>query len=219
MNIAQFLDLFDFPFCLNIADGITCLVSCCGMTEENKRMDDWALEWLKFRKGDRAAFQRIYDFFFDRLYQYGYKLTQQSDLLEDCIQELFLSLYVNRNNLSESVNLEFYLLKALKLTIYGKLRKESRFLDIADVSGFSFRSEFVAETEFGETQNDERIEKVKEYLEKLNPKSREILYLKFYTNLDYREIGEVLGIQSASVKKQVYRIMSKMKNVLGNQEL
>ncbi len=187
------------------------------MIEEDIYRDDWAAEWLKFRKGDRAAFQRIYDFFFDRLYQYGHKLTHQSDLLEDCIQELFLTLYTNRENLSGSVSLEFYLLKALKLTIYGKLRKESRFLDIVEVSDFSFRSEFVAETEYGETLDDKRFEKVKEYLDTLNPKSREILYLKFYTNLDYQEIGEVMGIRSSSVKKQVYRIMSKMKNVLGNQ--
>ena len=184
------------------------------MPESEEHTNDWSVEWSNFRQGDRKAFQRIYDFFFDRLYQYGYSLMHQTDLLEDCIQELFLTLYTNRDHLSESVNLEFYLLKALKLTIYGKLRKENRFLDIAEVSDFSFHSEFMAESEPDENQADDQLGKVKEYLNALNPKSREILYLKFYTNMDYREIGEILGIQPSSVKKQVYRIVSKMKAVL-----
>ena len=180
----------------------------------DKNITYWSEQWLSFKHGDLIAFNRIYDYFFDCLYHYGCKLTCQTDLVEDCIQELFLTLYTRRDNLSETDNVEFYLLKALKLTIYGKLRKESRFLDIYEAAGLCFELEFAVELESAEDKFDDHIESIKKYLKTLKPESRELVYLKFYTNLNYKEIGEMLGIQPSSVKKQVYRIMLKMRNVL-----
>ncbi|MGE4586477.1 MAG: RNA polymerase sigma factor [Mangrovibacterium sp.] len=175
--------------------------------------EDWSDNWKKFKHGDTEAFRLIYDFFFDRLYHYGRKLTSQTDLLEDCIQELFLTLYTNRKNLSDTDQLEFYLLKALKHTIYGKLRQEQRMLRFREQAGMNFELEFLAETG-PDREIADRLEPVRKYLETLTPRSRELLYLKFYTRLDYRQIGEMLGIQASSVKKQVYRIMSRMKEEL-----
>lgn len=188
------------------------------MLVKDKNIEDWSTEWLNFKKGDPEAFHKIYDFFFDRLYSYGRKLTGQTSLLEDCIQELFLKLYTNRNNLSETDNLEFYLLKALKLTIYGKLRNERRFLNIDEPSGYFFQLEFELESETYESDADVQLEIIKKYLETLNPKSRELLYLKFYTNLNYSEIGKMMGIQPSSVKKRVYRIMLKIKSILTHEK-
>ncbi|MGD9929224.1 MAG: RNA polymerase sigma factor [Mangrovibacterium sp.] len=174
---------------------------------------DWFVEWSRFKSGDMDSFRRIYDHFFDRLYRYGCKLTASTELVEDSIQELFLSLYTRRENLAETVSVEFYLLKALKLIIYGKLRKEKR-LVFNRGDGDNFKLEFLLETDEPEDLDQCRVELIMKSLGELNPAAREIIYLKFYSDLDYRQIGEMLGIQPDSAKKQVYRIVSSLRVLL-----
>ncbi|MCW0481825.1 RNA polymerase sigma factor [Gaoshiqia sediminis] len=173
---------------------------------------DWSVEWSRFKCGDMDSFRRIYDHFFDRLYRYGCKLTANTEMVEDSMQELFLSLYTRRENLSETVSVEFYLLKALKLIIYGKLRKEKKYVFSREEN--DFKLEFLLETDEPEDLDQRRVELILKSLGELNPAAREIIYLKFYSDLDYRQIGEMLGIQPDSAKKQVYRVVSSLRALL-----
>ncbi|WP_163712513.1 RNA polymerase sigma factor [Mangrovibacterium lignilyticum] len=179
---------------------------------------NWTNEWRQFKKGDHESFRRIYDFFYDRLFHYGTKITNDDELVEDCIQELFIKLYTHRENLSDTKQLEFYLLKSLKLTIYQKLRKKSRVEDL-NLSLDAFNLELEIESEEHVGIENKRIQLVKDTVQELTPSAREILYLKFYSNLSYKEIGELLGIQPDSAKKQVYRIISRLKEILADQFL
>ena len=54
---------------------------------------DWTSVWMRFKEGDLNAFQEIYDGFLPNLHAYGAKLAPGFELLDDCIQELFLELY------------------------------------------------------------------------------------------------------------------------------
>jgi len=51
-------------------------------------------------------------------------------------------------------------------------------------------------------------------LEELSPQAREIIYLKFYGDLSYQEIGEMPGMKPDSAKKQVYRTVSSLRLML-----
>ncbi|WP_423128288.1 RNA polymerase sigma factor [Gaoshiqia sp. Z1-71] len=179
---------------------------------------DWSVAWSRFKDGDMDCFQQIYNQFFDRLFQYGCKLTGNTELVEDSIQELFLTVYTNRNKLSDTDSVEFYLLKALKFTIYGKLRKEKRLVFDRGESG-DFKLEFMLETEEPEDLEQEKIDLILKSLNDLSPASREIIYLKFYSNLNYQQIGEMLGIKPESAKKQVYRIVTSLRAVLKDSPL
>jgi len=174
---------------------------------------DWKIYWQAFRKGDMNAFHRIYVSFFDRLYAYGSKLINDNALLEDCIHELFLQLYTKRDNLSETENLEYYLLKTLKFIIYQRNRKRSKLV----LSGLNERSSepsgfvFVQEQKTEEEAEDD--DKLKHIMQALSSSQRELLYLKFHQNLSYKEIGQILGVQPDSAKKQVYRIVARLKKM------
>ncbi len=176
-------------------------------------MKDWRETWLKFKGGDMDAFHRIYVAYFDKLHAYGSKLTSEQSLLEDSIQELFLQLYTRRNHLSKDVNLEYYLLKSLKLTIYQRLRRKERMVpsglanEDRENNLFEFRLEN-EEQQTGEEEDNELLQA----LGSLDSKQRELLYLKFYNSLSYKEIGDILGINPDSAKKQVYRIIKKLKH-------
>ncbi len=188
------------------------------MSEKPKDYDAWSLEWAHFKKGNQESFRRIYDFFFDRLYRYGMKITSETELVEDCIQDLFLKLYSNRRNLSETNQLEFYLLKSLKFTVYQKLRQQSKIYN-QTLQLDSFDLELDVDAENPEEVDAERIQTVTAIINKLTPAAKEILYLKFYSNLTYQEIGEMMGIEPDSAKKQVYRIIKRLQKTTGENAL
>ena len=61
--------------------------------------------WANFRKGSEAAYQRIYDTHFDVLYNYGRQFCLSPALVKDCIQDVFVTLWVSRANLSPTDSL------------------------------------------------------------------------------------------------------------------
>lgn len=189
------------------------------MASSSNHGNDWLDTWAEFKKGDMEAFRQIYDAFLGNLYSYGSKLTTNTLIVEDSIQEMFLDMYTHRKNLSETDNLEYYLLKVLRRTIFHKLKKENRFQLLEDFKPEAFRLDFEIETNMPDDIQEEKINLIKESLLAMEPKNKEILYLKFYRGLSYNQIGELTGIKPDSAKKQVYRIVSKLREVLGNQLL
>ncbi|HAZ04277.1 MAG: hypothetical protein A2W90_23040 [Bacteroidetes bacterium GWF2_42_66] len=179
----------------------------------------WQDVWNEFKKGDMEAFRQIYNAFLSNLYSYGSKLTNNTLVVEDSIQEMFLDLYTHRKNLSETDNLEYYLLKVLRRTIFHKLKQENRFQSLEDHKLETFNIDFEIERNMPDDIQEEKITLIKDSLSTMEPQNREILYLKFYRELSYNQISELLGIKPDSAKKQVYRIVSKLREVLGNQLL
>lgn len=175
---------------------------------------DWTPVWARFKDGDLNAFQEIYDGFIPNLHAYGAKLAPGFELLDDCIQELFLELYTHRKNLNTPENLEFYLLKSLRRIVFHKIKKENRFINLEE----NLTRSFLFDLELDNYENDnflqEKIEVVKSALAELTTSQREILYLKFYNNLNYTEIGNILGVMPDSAKKQVYRIIERLRTDL-----
>lgn len=181
------------------------------------KREDWTVVWTRFKEGDLNAFQMIYDGFFQNLYAYGSKLAPGQNVVDDCIQELFLELYTHRNNLKTPQNLEFYLLTALRRIIFHKIRKENRFKNLEDDQLRSFLFELEKDDYENEDFKQAKIDVVKSALSELNTSQREMLYLKFYNDLSYAEIGELLGIRPDSAKKQVYRIIERLRSDLSSQ--
>lgn len=181
------------------------------------KREDWTVVWTRFKEGDLNAFQMIYDGFFQNLYAYGSKLAPGQNVVDDCIQELFLELYTHRNNLKTPQNLEFYLLTALRRIIFHRIRKENRFKNLEDDQLRSFLFELEKDDYENEDFKQAKIDVVKSALSELNASQREMLYLKFYNDLSYVEIGELLGIRPDSAKKQVYRIIERLRSDLSSQ--
>jgi RNA polymerase sigma-70 factor (ECF subfamily) len=52
--------------------------------------------------------------------------------------------------------------------------------------------------------------KIEQYLGTLPPRDREISFLRFYENMKYRDIGEILGMNVSTVKSRVYAIQKNL---------
>lgn len=186
------------------------------MTKEPKNKEYWQLAWFKFKIGDRNSFEEIYNEFVDQLYAYGAKITTDKELLKDCIHDIFLDLYRYNLKLKNPELLGFYLYKSLKRSIIKKIQKEKR-LESIHPQYNSFELTFFSETEAfqdeGKTGLNESLARI---LKTLDEKKRELLFLKFESELSYNEIGDLLDMKPDTVKKQVYRILNYLHDKLGS---
>ncbi|MBQ6567666.1 MAG: RNA polymerase sigma factor, partial [Treponema sp.] len=77
------------------------------------------------------------------------------------------------------------------------------------------------EMESGETEllKKETVEKAKEALEKLPPKLKEVLVLREYGGMNYKEIGKILGITEGNVKVRVFRAREQLLKYIGEEDV
>ncbi len=164
--------------------------------------------WSRFRSGDRYAFEEIYSEFVDALFAYGMKISTDRELVKDSIQDLFLDLYRYKINLKKPESLEFYLFKSLKRLIHKKLKKEHKIVHFETPDLLEIDFVFNLEEEFIRNETDFIVkEKMRKVINGLKPKSRELLFYKFNSNLSYPEIGHLTGLKPDTAKKQIYRII------------
>ena len=178
----------------------------------------WLEVWYRFRIGNQAAFAEIYEEFIDALFAYGSKISNDRELVKDCIQDIFIDLQRLNPNLHHPEYIEYYLFKSLKNSILQKF-KENRKIERLPLNEYAdFNLQFNIEQNDFDLESDLlRLEKLKNILKTLDPQKRELLFLKFNTGLNYIEIGQLLGLNPDTVKKQVYRTLDHLRSKYGKQ--
>jgi len=168
--------------------------------------------WNKFRKGDEAAFEYIYSKYITALYNYGSRFTRDEKMIEDCIHDLYVDLWVKRNKLSPTDNIKPYLFKSLKRRLLRLLSKQTQSLD------GEFNNEFMLEFSPEEIwiQNaalSDKYERLNQTLQQLTPKQREVIFLKYFEKLSYQEIADVMKVEVKAVYKLSARAIDNLKSV------
>ncbi|SEV99466.1 RNA polymerase sigma factor [Chitinophaga arvensicola] len=172
--------------------------------------------WEALQQGSQQAFAAIYDRYFQRLYEYGMRLHPDEDLVKDAIQELFIKLWTNKETLSTSVNPRPYLLVALRSTIYNRLRPRKNTVVISfDQEQHDFLANFSAESAYiKKEQLQAQHQQLLHALNQLNARQKEILYLRFFEELDYDSIAAIMNLSVKGAYKLSARALQNMRDIL-----
>ena len=118
---------------------------------------------------------------------------------------MFVYLWERRENLGDTNSIQKYLFKALRRRIFEALRKKRQFSDIAKVdlahSAVDFKVHFHSKPEL----NQNHLNSMNSVFTMLSPIQKEIIYLKYYNELSFEEISEIVNCS----KKSLYNYLSK----------
>ena len=149
--------------------------------------------WNDFRKGEKYALTHIYYQHVELLYRYGKKFSKDNDLVKDTIQDLFFDVLRTRENLGDTDNIRFYLMRSYRRKLVHNLKKNQPPENLA-LYGTEPSIVYSIEEEFIRRENLRKRDRViQNCLQELNPRQREILYYRFNCNLEYDEICEQIG--------------------------
>ncbi|CAG4999832.1 hypothetical protein DYBT9275_02319 [Dyadobacter sp. CECT 9275] len=163
-----------------------------------------ALLWRNFKLGDKQAFEQIFIRYHKDLYQYGSKIIHNGPLLDDAIQELFLELWQTKEQLADVVSVKGYLFRALKFKLFREIKKEARLVALSgeneELPDFSYETTLIEEQAAYALK-----EKLLHTIQKLTRRQQEALFLRFYSQLSYEEISEVMDVSYQGVVNLIYK--------------
>jgi RNA polymerase sigma factor (sigma-70 family) len=175
------------------------------------------LLWKQYQLGNETAFGQIFTRLYPSLFQFGCKMTAHSEVLEDCIQELFTELWQNRSQ-TEVLSVKAYLLKSLKYKLLRALSKKATtsMEDSERAYGFELSHESLLITN---EENKELTDRVLKAFGELSSRQKEIIYLKFYQELSYEEISEVMNINYQVSRNLLYQAIKALKKLMAETAL
>lgn len=178
--------------------------------------------WEAFNQGHEPAFNYIYRNFIPSLFNYGCQITHKENIVQDCIQNIFINLRNKRGSLSKVNCIKAYLFKILHRDILDRLGKEKKiqYLDIENIEN-SFLIEVSCETKIIEIESKVELKnKLEEAMNSLTTKQRHALILLYEEGLSYSQIAEILEFSEVkTARKLIYRALSNLKKMFHKEEV
>lgn len=171
-------------------------------TETKDRAD-----WISLIKGDILCFENLFKRHYSSLHQYGYKLTGDASVVDDCLQEMFLYIFEKRHKLGEVKYVRAYLFKSFRRLLLRTMRNRQKLVYVSLNDSWKVVPN---ELEMIETQEIQRKYLVK-LINELSPREREMIYMRYYNDLSIQEIAEVLSISYGAVVNTLYKAMVKLR--------
>ena len=170
--------------------------------------------------GDSEALDMLYLDSFNRLVQYGLKfhLKNSTVSIKDIVQDLFIWIAQNPLKLKDIDNLEVYLFAALKRNIYSEIKKIKAKQSVKDkfVASYVQRQknceDSVESKLIVKETSDHNKNKIAQLISALPAAQQEVIYLRNYINLDYKEIAKIMNLSEQVVRNYSYRAMQKMRS-------
>ena len=175
--------------------------------------------WQSFLKGDDKSFAIIYQHYIEPLFSYGFKISPDRDIVPDCIQEIFIDLFLRRKKLNLPIeHLKPYLFIAFRNCLLKKIEKQRKleqFVTHEKNNNLPFLVEYSLKDNFTELEISEEVKiKLQSAVNKLSPRQKEKIYLKFEEEIDYPEISQIMKISVESARKLLYRALLSLRKTV-----
>lgn len=169
--------------------------------------------WLRFKQGDTAALEYFFKTYQPVLFRYGMSITQDEQYVQDCIQDLFMTLWQSRSSLAEVVSVNYYLIVALRrLILKAKSRQYSSAVEITDQIIEILPSQIGYDEQLIHNQEKEQQQyMLAKAIDNLPLRQREALQLKYLKEKSYAEITELMNINYQTARKFVYHGLRKLR--------
>ena len=173
---------------------------------------------MEVKSTNRDDFRKVYDANYTLLMQVVMHIVYNQEIAEDLVQEAFERFYVKNISFPTMDEAKYWLLRVSKNLALNHIRRNKREIQLVEkvkklpgeTVNFFDSSKAVIEEE--ERRN------VREAVNSLPENLRSVIQLKEYSGLDYKAIGQVLGISETHVKVRVHRARKKLEEILAAED-
>jgi len=167
--------------------------------------------WTSFINGDNDAFSEIYKNSYKALYSYGLSFKITDEQVRDIIQDLFVKLYTRPALVRDSSTLRPFLFTAMRNACINMIKAEKKHSGLEKIEEFEVNYSIV-ENSIEDREEEDRIKNlVKNILDQLTTRQREIIHLRFLHQMEYEEISKVMDMSEQAARNLTYRAMDKIR--------
>lgn len=169
---------------------------------------------IRVKRGDRQAFGSLYRRYFDSIYRYVYfRVGKNRETAEDLTQAVFFKALIKIDDFNEDgVGFRPWIYRIAHNQIidhYRGYKNNSNLTENLPDENQNFEEEVLKDLEY---------QKVLIALERIPEEQREIITMRFISELSNKEIAEALNKKDEAVRSMIYRGLKNLKEILNKNE-
>ncbi|MDU1892903.1 MAG: RNA polymerase sigma-70 factor [Dysgonomonas sp.] len=173
----------------------------------------------KLKDGSYNAFNQLYEIYADLLYGFVLDLTKSPSEAKDILQETFLRIWINRENISTDYPFKAYLYKIARNLILNSFRKQMNSIAFENyISSEEYQKNADNNTE-REIYFDEFYKNLEQAKSHLPDRQIQIFELSREQGMSISEIAQNLNISEQTVKNQLTLALKTLREKLSKYSL
>lgn len=173
-------------------------------------MNDIDLEIIKsFQAGNKDEFIKLYDKYLKQIYTFIYYKTSHRETAEDLSSQTFFKALKNleKFDFKDGTSFSAWLFTIARNVVIDHYRSFKIFKNIEDVWDLTSNEDL-----FQNIADKENSKQILKYLKELSAKQRDIVILRVFQDLSYKEIAEILGKSESACKMDFSRALKTLKD-------
>ena len=153
---------------------------------------------IRAQLGDDDAFMKLVDHYSGRLLYYIRRLLEDADRSEDILQDVWLMVYKKINTVRDASAFSVWLYRTARNRAIRLLRDESRYVFLEQYDELDLIDDNSKSLLFDD------IDKLHRVLTTLSPEQKEAIILRFFEEMSYQEISEIVGCSVGTVRSRIH---------------
>jgi RNA polymerase sigma factor (sigma-70 family) len=168
--------------------------------------------WQRLKMGDELAFSALFERYYPSLIRYGNSLNSYPERVQDCVQDVFVNVWLYRNSLSENVVVKAYLLSSVRKRIARLHERDTVFRQTESLDAVQFALDFTIEDQLiADEETSAQVSQLNRLINALPARQKEALYLRYHQGLTIEQIAEMLDINHQSVSNLLHRCIQHLR--------
>lgn len=172
--------------------------------------------WLEqARQGDKVAFSRLVEAYQGPVYNLAYRMLHNADEAEEAAQEAFIRAYTRLDSYDPSHKFSTWLLSITSNYCIDQIRKRRALLLSIDEPLAPHPALMSDKAQGPEAQlvHGQQADLVQDMLDELQPEYREAVVLRYWYELSYEEIAEVMDTTVSAIKSRLFRARKQLAEI------
>ena len=183
-----------------------------------KYSQDEAQALVKALKGgNQLAFSIVYKMYAAQTFSLAFKYLLNKELAEDAVQNLFLKLWLKKEEIDETKPINRYLFTMLKNDLLNTLRDSKKNIYLLE-DCLSMVLELEDDSQ-NENLKQEQMNIIQQALEQLSPQRRKVFEMKVSGKYSNQEIADKLNLSINTIKFQYSQSLKQIRSTVGELSL
>ena len=169
------------------------------------------------KEGNQLAFSIVYKTYAAQTFSLAFKYLLNKELAEDAVQNLFLKLWLKKEEIDETKPINRYLFTMLKNDLLNTLRDSKKNIYLLE-DCLSMVLELEDNSQ-NENLKQEQMNIIQQALEQLSPQRRKVIEMKVSGKYSNQEIADKLNLSINTIKFQYSQSLKQIRATVGELSL
>lgn len=174
-------------------------------------------------KQDPNAFEKIYNFYYERILKYLLKRTASAEAAYDLTADTFIKAFESFHKFKwTGVSVKVWLYRIAINSLKNYRRKPQSQVLTAEMEGMEILATNAKEEleELDKAMHgDEDLGKLSDAIATLNPKYQNIVSLHYFEGMSHREIAQTIKRTESAVKSMMHRALTNLRQLLATNHI